>query len=118
MTSLYREHNRALVEVLQSYIADGVALEAAFSRARSFSKKLKKTGGVFVPRGMAAGGEEAEAAQANAGEGAGEGQEGAAAGPAAGRGGPGRGAGGGRGAGRGRGRAGREQAAQEEAVRS
>eukprot|EP00198_Chlamydomonas_reinhardtii_P014013 XP_001703350.1 predicted protein [Chlamydomonas reinhardtii] len=118
VTSLYREHNRALVEVLQSYIADGVALEAAFSRARSFSKKLKKTGGVFVPRGMAAGGEEAEAAQANAGEGAGEGQEGAAAGPAAGRGGPGRGAGGGRGAGRGRGRAGREQAAQEEAVRS
>ncbi|KAG2443015.1 hypothetical protein HYH02_009431 [Chlamydomonas schloesseri] len=110
VTSLFRDHNRALVEVLQTYIADGVALEAAFSRARSFSKKLKKTGGVFVPRGMAAGGEEAAGAGEEEKEGAAEGQEASRAAGAQGRGGPGRGVGGGgRAAGRGRGRAGREQ---------
>ncbi|KXZ56712.1 hypothetical protein GPECTOR_1g641 [Gonium pectorale] len=52
VTSLYRNQNQALVEVLRGYIADGVPLEAAFSRARSFSKKLKRAGGVFVPRGV------------------------------------------------------------------
>lgn len=54
VTSLYRAHNGPLVEVLRGYIAQGVPLEAAFSRARSFSKKLKRRGGVFVPRGLAA----------------------------------------------------------------
>ncbi|GIL99170.1 hypothetical protein Vretimale_4395 [Volvox reticuliferus] len=53
-TSLYRERNRPLVEVIRKYISEGVPLEAAFSRARSFSRKLKRTGGVFVPRGMPA----------------------------------------------------------------
>lgn len=42
---------QALVDVLRQYIADGVPLEAAFSRARSFSKKMKRAGGKFVPRG-------------------------------------------------------------------
>lgn len=55
VTSLYREHNLALVQVLQSYISEGRPLEAAFSRARSFSKKMKRSGGQFVPRGMTAG---------------------------------------------------------------
>lgn len=57
-----REANKALVEVLQSYIAEGRPLEAAFSRARSFSKKLKRHGGQFVPRGY--GSQSADAAMA------------------------------------------------------
>ncbi|GIL43298.1 hypothetical protein Vafri_1083, partial [Volvox africanus] len=52
VTSLYRDRNRPLVEVIRKYISEGVPLEAAFSRARSFSRKLKRMGGVFVPRGM------------------------------------------------------------------
>jgi hypothetical protein len=52
VTSLFREQNRPLVEVIRRYIEEGVPLEAAFSRARSFSRKLKRMGGVFVPRGM------------------------------------------------------------------
>lgn len=52
VTSLYQAHNRPLVEVIRDYIVEGIPLEAAFSRARSFSKKLKRTGGVFVPRGV------------------------------------------------------------------
>ncbi len=50
-----REHNKALVDVLQSFVAEGKPLEAAFSRSRSFSKKMDKKGGVFVPRGLSAG---------------------------------------------------------------
>ncbi|GFR41287.1 hypothetical protein Agub_g1802 [Astrephomene gubernaculifera] len=59
VTSLYRARNSALVDVLRDYIKEGVPLEAAFSRARSFSKKLKKTGGVFVPRGVSVAGSQA-----------------------------------------------------------
>ncbi len=54
--------------MLRGYIAQGVPLEAAFSRARSFSKKLKKRGGVFVPRGLGVGeegGKEDKAEQEN-----------------------------------------------------
>lgn len=51
MCVMCREHNVPLVEVLQSYVAEGKPLEAAFSRARSFSKKLDRRG-MFVPRGM------------------------------------------------------------------
>lgn len=54
VSSLYREHNRALVDVVRKYIVEGVPLEAAFSRARSFRRKLKRMGGIFVPRGMRA----------------------------------------------------------------
>jgi hypothetical protein len=43
----------ALVEVLRDFVEQGRPLEAAFSRARSFSKKLQRKGG-FVPRGMSA----------------------------------------------------------------
>ncbi len=43
-----------LVSVLRQYVEEGRPLEAAFSRARSFSKKLKGRGGTFVPRGMTA----------------------------------------------------------------
>ncbi len=51
VTSLYRDHNLALVDVLRSYVEEGRPLEAAFSRARSFSRKFKRTGR-FVPRGL------------------------------------------------------------------
>ncbi|KAG2499282.1 hypothetical protein HYH03_002860 [Edaphochlamys debaryana] len=52
VTSLFRDRNRPLVDVLRDYVEQGVPLEAAFSRARSFTKKMRKTGGVFVPRGL------------------------------------------------------------------
>ncbi|EFJ41914.1 hypothetical protein VOLCADRAFT_98000 [Volvox carteri f. nagariensis] len=68
-TSLYREHNRALVEVIRKYIAEGIPLEAAFSRARSFRRKLKRMGGVFVPRGMSASSVQGGQQSAAAGEG-------------------------------------------------
>ena len=51
VTSLYRDHNADLVEVLRQYIEEGRPLEAAFSRARSFSRKIKRSG-EFVPRGL------------------------------------------------------------------
>lgn len=41
-----------LPQVLRQYMEEGRPLEAAFSRARSFSRKLKRAGGEFVPRGM------------------------------------------------------------------
>eukprot|EP00798_Chlamydomonas_sp_ICE-L_P007804 gene7804-1001_t len=53
VTSHYRDHNVPLVEVLQKFVEEGRPLETAFSRARSFSKKFKKSGGVFAPRGVA-----------------------------------------------------------------
>ena len=51
VTSLYREHNLTLVQVLRQYLEDGEPLEAAFSRSRSFTRKIKRRG-EFVPRGM------------------------------------------------------------------
>ncbi|KAG1671885.1 hypothetical protein FOA52_003452 [Chlamydomonas sp. UWO 241] len=57
VTSLYRAGSRAeneLVTVLRLYVAEGRPLEAAFSRARSFSRKLKRSG-EFVPRGYTKG---------------------------------------------------------------
>ncbi|KAJ9510572.1 hypothetical protein QJQ45_027441 [Haematococcus lacustris] len=52
VTTLYREENLPLVEVLKQFIAEGRPLEAAFSRNRSFSKKYSRMGDTFVPRGM------------------------------------------------------------------
>ncbi len=51
VTSLFRELNANLATVLQQYIEEGRPLEAAFSRARSFSRKIKRAG-EFVPRGV------------------------------------------------------------------
>jgi len=48
-----RDFNIPLVEVLRRFIEEDRPLEAAFSRARSFSQKLKRKG-KFVPRGMVA----------------------------------------------------------------
>lgn len=48
-----REANVPLVTVLRQFIEEGRPLEAAFSRARSFSMKMKRKGR-FVPRGMVA----------------------------------------------------------------
>lgn len=53
VTSMYRDFNIPLVEVLRRFIEEDRPLEAAFSRARSFSQKLKRKG-KFVPRGMVA----------------------------------------------------------------
>ncbi|GAX75453.1 hypothetical protein CEUSTIGMA_g2896.t1 [Chlamydomonas eustigma] len=50
VTSLYQSHDLALVHVLKQYVEEGRPLEAAFSRARSFSRKLKRKG-EFIPRG-------------------------------------------------------------------
>ena len=50
VTSLYRQQSGALAEVLRQYIDEGRPLEAAFSRARSFSRKIKRRG-EFIPRG-------------------------------------------------------------------
>ena len=44
VTSLYRDFNVDLVQVLQQYVEEGRPLEAAFSRARSFLRKLKRRG--------------------------------------------------------------------------
>ena len=49
----HRDFNAPLVDVLRRFIEEGRPLEAAFSRARSFSQKLKRKGR-FVPRGMVA----------------------------------------------------------------
>ena len=54
VTSLYREFNAELVQVLQQYVEEGRPLEAAFSRARSFSRKIKRRG-EFIPRGYTKG---------------------------------------------------------------
>ena len=50
VTSLYRKQSGALAEVLKQYVDEGRPLEAAFSRARSFSRKIKRRG-EFIPRG-------------------------------------------------------------------
>lgn len=50
VTSLYRKQGGALAEVLKQYVDEGRPLEAAFSRARSFSRKIKRRG-EFIPRG-------------------------------------------------------------------
>lgn len=52
VTSLYMPENATLAEVLQRYIEAGEPIEGAFSRNRSFSKKVKEYG-KFVPRGEA-----------------------------------------------------------------
>ena len=54
VTSLYRDFNVDLVQVLQQYVEEGRPLEAAFSRARSFSRKIKRRG-EFIPRGYTKG---------------------------------------------------------------
>jgi superfamily II DNA/RNA helicase len=51
VTSLYRQENLGLVSVLRQYVEEGRPLEAMFSRARSFSRKLKRSG-EFIPRGF------------------------------------------------------------------
>jgi hypothetical protein len=51
-TSLYMPETATLAEVLQRYIEAGEPIEGAFSRNRSFSKKVKEYG-KFVPRGEA-----------------------------------------------------------------
>ena len=54
VTSLYRDFNVDLVQVLLQYVEEGRPLEAAFSRARSFSRKIKRRG-EFIPRGYTKG---------------------------------------------------------------
>lgn len=52
VTSLFAASDLPLVNVLRDYVSRGVPLEGAFSRSRSFSRRLKRTGGEFVPRGL------------------------------------------------------------------
>lgn len=52
VTSMYGEGAAALVGAIRDAVEAGGAVEGAFSRKRSFSKKLKKYGGVYVPRGQ------------------------------------------------------------------
>ncbi|CAD7705289.1 unnamed protein product [Ostreobium quekettii] len=49
-TSLYTEENAALVDVIKGAIARGQPIDGAFSRRRSFRRKLKRYGR-YVPRG-------------------------------------------------------------------
>ena len=72
VTSLYRAHNANLVTVLRQYVEEGRPLEAAFSRARSFSRKIKRRG-EFIPRGFTK--TQYREAQDSEGEGAGSGAE-------------------------------------------
>lgn len=51
VTSLYTPDNAVLVEAIKSNIAAGQPVEGAFSRKRSFRKKVKKYG-EYVPRGQ------------------------------------------------------------------
>ncbi|MEW5303354.1 MAG: hypothetical protein WDW38_001680 [Sanguina aurantia] len=55
VTSLVREENLPLVDAIRQYLDNGLPLEAAFSRARSFRRKMKRHG-VFIPRGLQADG--------------------------------------------------------------
>jgi superfamily II DNA/RNA helicase len=51
VSSLYQPDNAALAQALRQFIEAGEPIEGAFSRNRSFSKKLKEYG-KFVPRGQ------------------------------------------------------------------
>lgn len=51
VTSLYLPASKFLAEAIQEAVAAGEMLEGAFSRNRSFGKKIKKYGR-YVPRGQ------------------------------------------------------------------
>jgi len=53
VTSLYNEDNAMLVGAIKEAIKEGVPVEGAFSRNRSFKKKVRKYG-KYVPRGREA----------------------------------------------------------------
>lgn len=53
VTSLYNEDNAMLVGAIKDAIEEGVPVEGAFSRNRSFKKKVRKYG-KYVPRGRVA----------------------------------------------------------------
>jgi superfamily II DNA/RNA helicase len=53
VTSLYNEDNAMLVGAIKEAIKEGVPVEGAFSRNRSFKKKVRKYG-KYVPRGRGA----------------------------------------------------------------
>jgi superfamily II DNA/RNA helicase len=50
VTSLYRKDQEALVEAIREAVEAGQPVEGAFSRNRSFRKKLRRYG-QYVPRG-------------------------------------------------------------------
>ena len=51
VTSLYLPTSKFLAEAIQEAVHSGKQLEGAFSRNRSFSKKIKRYGR-YVPRGQ------------------------------------------------------------------
>ncbi|GMH38767.1 hypothetical protein BSKO_06651 [Bryopsis sp. KO-2023] len=51
VTSLFSKENRDLVEAIKLSMSQGVPIEGAFSRKRSFRKKFKRYG-KYVPRGQ------------------------------------------------------------------
>ncbi len=51
-TSLYMPNHAVLAEAIKAAVDAGERVEGAFSRNRSFSKKVKKYG-KYVPRGAA-----------------------------------------------------------------
>jgi superfamily II DNA/RNA helicase len=62
VTSLVRPENAALADVLRRYIEEGRPVEDVFSRNRSFSRKMKRYDGEFIPRGQTQEGAAAAAA--------------------------------------------------------
>ena len=52
VTSLYMPNHAVLAEAIKAAVDAGEPVEGAFSRNRSFSKKVKKYG-KYVPRGEA-----------------------------------------------------------------
>jgi len=51
VTSLYTPNHAVLAEAIKEAVDAGEPIEGAFSRNRSFSKKVKKYG-KYVPRGQ------------------------------------------------------------------
>ena len=51
ISSLYKPESKVLAEALKAAVSSGQAVEGAFSRNRSFSRKVKKYG-AYVPRGQ------------------------------------------------------------------
>lgn len=51
VTSLYTAGTRVLAEAIRNAVAEGRRVEGAFSRNRSFRKKVRKYGR-YVPRGQ------------------------------------------------------------------
>eukprot|EP01026_Neomeris_dumetosa_P003113 TRINITY_DN10848_c0_g1_i7.p3 TRINITY_DN10848_c0_g1~~TRINITY_DN10848_c0_g1_i7.p3 ORF type:complete len:117 (+),score=16.80 TRINITY_DN10848_c0_g1_i7:2-352(+) len=49
VTSMYMQKDEELVEAIRSYLSKGLSVEGAFSRRRSFKKKIRKYG-EFKPR--------------------------------------------------------------------